>query len=453
VSDASIAQPSVGGEKQLHEATPEGETCQHALAPISRRARFRATALRLVRTPHFWAAVVLLGLITGACALAVPYGRAWYHRRAARAEMALYHNPQAIRHLQECLDYWSNDPEILVMAARTARRAGKYGEAEELLKKCQQVRGLDEEGSFEQLLLFAECRVDQAADVCWHHIEQCHPDTPLILEALTRGYLRQYRLKEAGMCLNRWLDSEPNNAQAHCLNGLYLLDYVHARSRAELSYRRAVELDPEHEIARLGLAIVLVDTKNFSEAAEHLTFLRQRQPNNLSVQVGLAECRAGEGNEAEAVRLLEAVLDRDPNFEPAISLLGRLALEDADYEQAEARLRRAVALNPRDVLAGYNLIMCLQKNGKNDEAQEKKRHQDQLQKDLERFHEIINKELAVRPNDPALHFTLGQLLLRGGHNEDGVRWLTSALRLDPQYAPAREALAEHQRQQAGQTPR
>jgi Flp pilus assembly protein TadD len=361
-----------------------------------------------------------------------------------------YHNPQAIRHLHVCLRIWPNDPEVLLLAARAARRAGNHDEAEQLLKKYQDLRGLDETGGFEQLLLFAERRVDQAADICWRHVEQCHPDTPLLLEALTHGYLRQYRLKEAGACLNRWRDSEPDNAQVHCLEGLYLLDYVHARSQAEASYRRAVELDPEHEVARLGLAIILVELKEFSEAAEHLEYLCKQQPDNPSVQVGLAECRAGEGKETEAVRLLEAVLARQPQFAPALSLLGRLALEGGESEQAESHLRQAVSLNPSDVLARYNLVRCLQKNGKNEEAQEHQRQLEQFNKDLQRFDEIISKELARRPKDPALHCALGQLLLRGGHNEEGLRWLMSALRLDPQYAPAREALAEYEKKRAGQ---
>jgi tetratricopeptide (TPR) repeat protein len=393
-----------------------------------------------------------VGFIAGALAIAFPHVRAGYHRRAARSELARYHYPQAFRHLQVCLRIWPDDPEVLLMAARATRRAGNHDEAEHLLKKYQQIRGLDEAGSFEQLLLYAERRVDQAADICWRHVEQCHPDTPLLLEALTVGYLRQYRLKEAGMCLNRWRDSEPDNAQMHCLEGLFFLEYVHSRTRAEPSYRRAVELDPEHEVARMGLAIILVDTKEFSEAAEHLEYLLQRQPDNLGAQVGLAECRAGQGEEAEAVRMLEAVLARDPQSAPALSLLGRLALEDGNYEVAESRLREAVALNPTDLLALHNLFLCLQKGGKNEEAQALKHRQEQLEEDLKRFDEIISKDLARRPNDPALHCALGQLLLRGGYRQEGLRWLMSALRLDPQYAPAREALAEYSQKRKSEPP-
>jgi hypothetical protein len=38
---------------------------------------------------------------------------------------------------------------------------------------------------------------------------------------------------------------------------------------------------------------------------------------------------------------------------------------------------------------------------------------------------------------------MGQLMLRNGEPREGVLWLESALRVDPAFAPAHKALAEH----------
>src|SRR5947199_372778 len=82
------------------------------------------------------------------------------------------------------------DADALLLAARAARRARAYDEAQRALEKYQQVRGLDDAGSLEELLLSAERDVEQVVDACRQYVERGHPDTPLILEALTRGYLR-----------------------------------------------------------------------------------------------------------------------------------------------------------------------------------------------------------------------------------------------------------------------
>jgi tetratricopeptide (TPR) repeat protein len=365
------------------------------------------------------------------------------HLRAAQSESDRYHNQQAIRHLQICLREWPDNPEVLLLAARATRRERSYDETELLLEKYQQIRGLDDAASFERLLLSAERNVDRVAGQCRNYIESGHPQASLIFEALTRGYLRQYQLMNAQACLNRWLESQPDCAQAHYCNGLFLLDYLHAQNEAQKSYRRAVELDPEHEEARLGLAFILVETKSYTDALEHIAYLTPRQPDNLGLQVGLAECRAGLGDPAEAVLLLDEVLAKNPRFAPAVAVRGRLALEDGDYEQAETWLRSAIALAPTDRTARHNLINCLNQRGKTEEAREHQKQIEQREKDLARFDEIISKEMPQRPRDPSLHCILGQLLLRGGYREEGVRWLRSALLLDRNYAPAQKALSDY----------
>src|SRR5262249_3096420 len=155
---------------------------------------------------------------------------------------------------------------------------------------------------------------------------------------------------------------------------------------------------------------------------------------------GLAEARIGLGQSAQAVSLTDGVLAVQPRFAPALALRGRIALESGQSEEAETWLRQAVALEPGNHRAVYNLIQCLSQNGKEEEARQRQQQLQRLEDDLARFNEIVTKELRQRPRDPALHCELGRLLLHGGHRQEGLRWLHSALRLDPHYAPARQAL-------------
>jgi tetratricopeptide (TPR) repeat protein len=393
--------------------------------------------------PRFWAISGLVALIAAGVALSVPHLWAWYHLRAAREELRRYHNPQAIVHLKACLQVWPNDAEVCLLVARSARRARVYNDAEHYLEKYQQLKGCDDALTFEQLLLSAERNVDSVEELCWHYVEQDHPEKSLIMEALARGYLRQYQLPKARLCLEHWLEIEPDNVQALCLDGQLHLDYEKARAAAVESYRRAVQVDPESEDARLGLTAALLESKLYTEAVEQLDHLLQRHPNNLRVRLELAQCRSKMGDAAEALRLVEHVLAQQSDYAPALALRGRLALDSGQSEEAESWLRQAIARNPNDHDARVNLIRCLRQNDKEEEAEQQQRHLDQREADVKRFNEIITRELPQRPRDPALHCDLGKLLLRGGHREEGLRWLQSALRLDAGYAPARQALAEH----------
>ena len=332
-----------------------------------------------------------------------------------------------------------------MLSARAARRAGVYGDSERLLSLYEKDLGRDAAYSFERLLLDAECNQDQVVERCWQLVEEGHPDSPLLMESLARGYMRRYRLGMAKRCLDRWRQAQPDNPQMLYLDGLFHLDYAHAVSAALASYGRAVELDPEHEEARLGLAVALLMSKEFGKAAEHFERLRQVQPDNARVQVGLAECWEGLGETAEAVRLVDEVLSQKPDFPAALSLRGQLAFGQGQFSAAADWLRQAVRRNPADQRARYNLAVALERTGRADEAQECMRQSKQMQQDLARFNEIVTSEIAKRPADAALHCELGQILLRSGQRDEGMRWLQSALQIDPGYAPARRALADYQR--------
>jgi tetratricopeptide (TPR) repeat protein len=395
--------------------------------------------------------VLLVALTAGAGVAARPHIQAWYHRRAARAELQRYHTGQAIRHLLLCRDIWPRDPETLVLSARAARRAQVYGDSELLLRIYREVRGRDDAYTLEQLALAAECRVDEVSEQCWKCIEEGRFDGPLLMEALARGYLRQFRLGQARMCLDHWKQMQPDNPQVFFLEGLLNLDYLHVSSDGVASYRRAVELDADYEEARVGLAVALLTDKKYAEAAEQFKRLLQSQPDNARVQVGLAECLDSLGETVEAAQIVDDVLARQPQLSPALSLRGQLALKNGQWSEAESSLRQALESNPLEHRARYGLIRCLEQTGKEEAAEQQRRQLQQLEQDTARFHEIVTKEIAKRPTDPVLHFTLGQILLRSGQREEGIRWLQSALHLDPNYAPARQALAEHRGQAKGET--
>jgi Flp pilus assembly protein TadD len=329
------------------------------------------------------------------------------------------------------------------LAARAARRARLYGDSERLLRDYRQERGRDEAYTFEQRLLAAERGVEEAAHSCWQDVEEGRSDAALLLEALTRGYLQQYQLGLAHHCLERWRQIQPENPQLFYLQGLLYLDYIHDRSVGEENYRRALELDPDHEEARLGLAVALLLRKSFAPAAEHFEHLRRCQPDNLSLQVNLAECLDGLDQTAEAVRLVDDVLARQPEYAAALSLRGQLALKSEQLDQAESWLRQALRRAPMDHRARYSLARCLEQSGQQEEARQQRRRLQQMEEDLAHFHKIVTREIAERPRDPALHCTLGQILLRAGQREQGIRWLQSALQLDPHYAPARQALTDY----------
>src|SRR5262249_49096526 len=151
------------------------------------------------------------------------------------------------------------------LAARTARRAGAYDDAERHLRAYQQLDAVPEALELERALL----RVQRGDTTSFEsYLLACgkkdHPDSLLILEALLKGYIKTYRLSRAAYFLSLWLEREPTDVQALLWRG----EVAERRQSSEAAdfYRRAAEADPEHEEARLHLADALVRLRRYAEA-------------------------------------------------------------------------------------------------------------------------------------------------------------------------------------------
>jgi predicted Zn-dependent protease len=383
--------------------------------------------------------VLLLGLIgVGAWMIGV---QLWggSHFAAARAAVERGHNAAAREHLQACLRLWPHDPACLLLAARTAWRSSTFEEAEDILETYARLHGKDEKYNLEWSLLRAAR--GEAADVakfCQAHVEGNLPDSPLILEALTQGYLANFQLREADRTLQLWRQRQPDGALVYLYLGR-LADIRQGQEEARKNFRRAVELDPDHVEARHRLAALLLDLGQAEEARPHIEYLVQHRPDAPLYRVYLARCRDLLGQQDEAEKLLDEVLARQPHFAPALAFRGALAWRSDQPEVAEPLLREAVDLDPNEASTFYQLARCLERLGKKDEAAEAERRGEQVKEDVRRLGEIV----AQNPQSADLRYEAGMISLRARAVKDAVRWFHSALQADPRHVESHRMLAAY----------
>jgi tetratricopeptide (TPR) repeat protein len=384
----------------------------------------------------------LLGLIGFTGYSVYWYLWAAYHLRQAEAVLARRDLDKARAHLALCLKVRAKDPRVQFLAARTARRAGAYDDAERHLGLCKQLGWVPEAISLEWALLQAQrgepARVE-ADLLAW--VEKDHPDSVYILEALTQGYMRTYEMRRARDCLDLWLERDPDAVQALVWRG-DVHERLDARPRALEDYRRAVEIDPERDDARQRLADLLIDSRQAQEALEHYEFLAQRQSSSAAVLLGLARCRIELGQGEEAGRLLDDLLAAQPRHAAALIERGRVALLAGREDEAEAWMHRAVDISPYEQEIVYNYIQCLRTRGKEAEAKKWEEHLKGVEADLRRMRTILT-DIRANPRDPDLRHEAGVLMLRNGQEKEGLRWLDSALQINPNHAATHRALADH----------
>jgi tetratricopeptide (TPR) repeat protein len=403
-----------------------------------------AFLVRLCRKPWLLAGIVIL---LAGLSVAGYWGNrqlsAWHHLHAAEQALDRYHPAKAREHLESCLECWPNDPRTHLLAARAARQAGDLDAAYRLLKEYAALPDADEQThGFELILLRAASGdVNAVEEHLFSLVEQNDPRSAAILEALAAGYLRTYRQREVMLCLQLWLDREPDCPQALFVRG-QVAQRLHAYGPAAEDFTQVVKLDPERDDARLRLVQCLLEKGEPARAREQLEILKSRRPDDPDVLSRLAAADIALDRFAEAAGLLDGVLADHPRFVLALRLRGEVALKTGQAA-AEDWLKQAVALAPYDREANLDLEQCLKRLGKTAEAKAAAQRRRQLEADLLRVNEIATKRMPDRPRDVALHCELGLLLLRIGHEDTGVRWLLSAVALDSSCTAAHRALAAY----------
>jgi tetratricopeptide (TPR) repeat protein len=371
----------------------------------------------------------------------------WPERHLQTAHTALENREygSARAALVRYLESRPKSAEAHLLLAQLDRRANRYAEAAQHLDASQRHGGPADVIELERALgkIQDGSYNSQLLAVCYRYLDRHVNDADqyLVLEALSQGFTKTYRLREAMGCLERMLILQPDNSYALRRRGwIYAQDERH--DEAEADYRRALAIDPEDAVARLALAQMLLDLrKRAAEAADHFERLWKVQQDS-PVMLGLARSWRLLGRGAEARRLLDDWLAGHPRDALALADRGRLALDEGSRAEAEPLLRQAVALAPYLIDANYSLYLCLSQQGHTAEAQacqERVRLSRKAREDLT----LLTRRLQAAPDDADLRCQIALIFLGFGDEAEGVRWLSTTLQTQPNHAPSHRALADY----------
>ncbi len=134
------------------------------------------------------------------------------------------------------------------------------------------------------------------------------------------------RAYDAGL---RALDGEPR-------------DFV----RAEMEFRRYLDIEPRHKRVRYLLAVALQHQGKRDETRREYLRVLEIDPQMDEARVALAELALGEQDYAEALRHLRIATAEEPTPSPAYVLTGRCLVEIGDHDGAATALRQAVQRDP-----------------------------------------------------------------------------------------------------------
>jgi tetratricopeptide (TPR) repeat protein len=392
------------------------------------------------KLPVLITAIFFVGGAWGAAILGTSlYDRHQY--QAAIQALDGFDLDQAQEHLTKFLKHKPRDSGALLLAARTARRRGDLQAFNDHLHAYEQIQGATPAGDLEKQLLQAqEGALTQVEKSLRGKVDVDGQNSLLILEALGRGNVIAVHLPEAIDDLNQLLKKQPSNYLALYWRGKAWENWNQFEKAVE-NYEKALAIRPEFDQARQGYADSLNRIGRVREAVGQYDLLRRRQPDNSTIALSLAGCWEDLAQPGIALELVDDLLAKDPEYVPALVERGRIELRGGYFDKANYYLARALQSAPNDRDALFVKWLCLESQGKSEEAAACKSRLEEIQK--KKTHKAALLRQVIRtPHDPAVRYELGMIYMSDGDDVQASHWLRTALAEDPKYLPARAALAK-----------
>jgi tetratricopeptide (TPR) repeat protein len=170
---------------------------------------------------------------------------------------------------------------------------------------------------------------------------------------------------------------------------------------AEKAYQKILEIDPNHEDALTGLAVVYADLgdsqrssellrrltdknpsprtlmalasqyeqmRNFGMAADTLSRALDLQPENAELKSAYAQNLLLADRYDDALKLYSSIAADDPKNWQALLRISQIYLQKKDFVKAREASRKAQAIEPRNLELQYNEVSILEAEGKTAEA-------------------------------------------------------------------------------------
>jgi len=189
---------------------------------------------------------------------------------------------------------------------------------------------------------------------------------------------------------------------------------------AERGIEHAVRLRPQFADLQYQLACVRIARGQRLEARRALERAIAINPKYVAARVELAMVDAREGMIGEALGALRVLSKEAAIGDPRAFSQGLKRLEHAEWDEAEALLRRALQVGDAELNERLDRFHTLLRAG--DPAQAV---------------EVLREVLPRHEGYPDLHHLLGTAELRLGHTDDALASLGRALELNPDFHEAR----------------
>ncbi len=335
----------------------------------------------------------------------------------------------ALEQLKELLEL--SPTHLKAMEHKVALHAlrQQWDEAEESIQRIRDVYPNSTVADFEMGKIYAVRKDYKRAEAKFKTVMSRTPNDREVLRALVKTYLAQGKLGDATKLVESRVDAEPDVEQYYNMLGeIYLAEKSRYRD-AEQSFRKAIQLNSEWTLPYINIGRRYRLENDLESAISAYEEGLRAVPDDLVLMLALATANEELGRTSQAIRLYEAILEKNPQHVIARNNLAFVLTKAADGKES---LDRALNLS-RDFESLQNPLLLdtlgwvHYHRGEFDQAVLVLKHADEKAKAF-----------------PIVKYHLGMAYYRQGERDLAKAYLKKALEDNPTFegvAQAKEILA------------
>jgi tetratricopeptide (TPR) repeat protein len=250
--------------------------------------------------------------------------------------------------------------------------------------------------------------------------------SPSLSEArlnLALAYYKMGRISDAASRLSRVHREDPANMQAVLLLGDCYLRMGKNQDTITLLQPLA-KAHPDDLAVAYMLGTALLRNKQPDQGAAVIDrILRNGESAETHLLLGMAKFEAMQY--PEAIADLTRATEINPDLPDVYSYLGQAQMESGDMKAAREAFEKELTHNPNDFESNVRLAVLLKQDG-----------------NYERAHELLNRALLVRPQDPGALYQVGVTYLAAGDINRACGVLESLVKEYPDFLEPHVSLAQ-----------
>jgi tetratricopeptide (TPR) repeat protein len=343
-------------------------------------------------------------------------------------------------HLEAILRICPLNAQAQFLMARTCRRSGDPAGLRHL-RLAESLGWPRDQILLERRLLQAESGDTWTVEESLlDELNRLPPEERLILEALVKGYLNNFRFVDAIELTTPWIQRYPQDWRPHLYRGRAYQGLTRWE-QAIADFEECLKIRPDALLARVWFADTLLAFHEYQKALDNYEIYRQMVPGDWEVLFAIAECQFSLGR-PEARATLDNLLAKHPRHLRSLLLAARMDMTEDAPDKALAHLQQALAVNSHEPDVLQTLIRILRLLNRQDEADQMEKQYRQILDKVEQLWHLKEK-IPNQPEDATLRYQAGMLCLEMGQEKEASDWFQSVFWIDPNHQSTHLALADY----------